>query len=179
MTPRDGLEIKVASPSAPARAEADRVLLDSPLGPLLVTAREGFLVGLRFDASVADEPDTPRAPELEAAAAQLGEYFAGARRRFELPLRPSASALDRRVLDALARIPYGQTMSYGELTAELGLPGDEVRKVGGAIGRNPLPILIPCHRVIGADGGLVGYGGGLARKAQLLALEAPQLQLGP
>jgi methylated-DNA-[protein]-cysteine S-methyltransferase len=101
----------------------------------------------------------------------------GRRRTFELPLEPAAGPFDRRVLRALTEIPYGERISYGELTARLGIPADGVRKVAAAVGRNPLPIVIPCHRVVGADGGLVGYGGGLVRKARLLALEADQLQL--
>jgi methylated-DNA-[protein]-cysteine S-methyltransferase len=171
----------VAGVQAPDGAATQRLVLESPVGPLLLAARAGALVELRFDAAadapVLDGPGATRAPELAAAATQLGQYFAGVRRRFDLPLRPSGSDFDRRVLGALRAIPHGETISYGALTARLGLPSDEVRKVGGAIGRNPLPVLIPCHRVIGADGGLVGYGGGLARKAKLLALEAPQLQL--
>jgi methylated-DNA-[protein]-cysteine S-methyltransferase len=94
-----------------------------------------------------------------------------------LALEARAGPFDRRVLRALTEIPYGERISYCELTARLGIPADGVRKVAAAVGRNPLPIVIPCHRVVGADGGLVGYGGGLVRKGRLLALEAGQLQL--
>jgi methylated-DNA-[protein]-cysteine S-methyltransferase len=148
----------------------------SPVGPLTVEARGGCLTAVRFD----DGRRATRrgdAPELVAAARQLEQYFGGRRRTFELPLELKAGPFDRRVLAALTEIPYGEWISYGELAAGFGLTGEDVRKVAAAVGRNPLPILIPCHRVIGADGRLVGYGGGLVRKAQLLALEAGQLQL--
>ena len=108
---------------------------------------------------------------------QLEQYFAGHRRAFELPLELPDGPFDRRVLTAVGEIPYGERATYGELTAKLGLHPEDVRTVAAAIARNPLPILLPCHRVIGADGRLVGYGGGLERKARLLALEAGQLQL--
>jgi methylated-DNA-[protein]-cysteine S-methyltransferase len=94
-----------------------------------------------------------------------------------LALEARAGPFDRRVQRALTEIPHGERISYGELTARLGIPADGVRKVAAAVGRNPLPIVIPCHRVVGADGGLVGYGGGLVRKARPLSLEAGQLQL--
>ena len=146
----------------------------SPVGPLTVEARAGRLTAVRFDDP---RPAHGDAPALAAAAAQLEQYFGGSRRTFELPFELQAGPFDRRVLAALSEIPYGARISYGELTARLGIPAEDVRKVAAAVGRNPLPILIPCHRVVGADGGLVGYGGGLTRKAQLLGLEAGQLQL--
>jgi methylated-DNA-[protein]-cysteine S-methyltransferase len=149
--------------------------VSSPVGPLAVEARDGRVVAVRFDTR--RRAGQGEVPELVAAATQLEEYFGGRRRRFDLPLDPSAGPFDRRVLAALTDIPYGERISYGELTARLGIPSADVRKVAAAVGRNPVPILIPCHRVVGADGGLVGYGGGLTRKAQLLALEAGQLQL--
>jgi methylated-DNA-[protein]-cysteine S-methyltransferase len=147
----------------------------SPVGRLAIEASAGALTALRFDG----RGRGPRGsgPELAAAAVQLGQYFAGRRRVFELPLALPASAFDRRVLTAVGEIPHGERVTYGEVTAKLGLPADEVRAVAAAIGRNPLPILIPCHRVVGANGRLIGYGGGLERKAQLLALEAGQLEL--
>jgi methylated-DNA-[protein]-cysteine S-methyltransferase len=150
------------------------ITVPSPVGPLAVEAQAGRLTAVRFDGGAEEEAS---ARELASAARQLEEYFGGRRRTFELPLQPPAGRLDRRVFEALAEIPYGERISYGELTARLGVPAEDVRKVAAAVGRNPLPILIPCHRVVGADGGLVGYGGGLARKARLLALEADQLQL--
>jgi methylated-DNA-[protein]-cysteine S-methyltransferase len=145
----------------------------SPVGPLTIEAHAGRLTAVRFE----DARGRARGGELQAAARQLEEYFGALRQRFELPLELRAGAFDRRVLAAVAEIPFGEWMSYGRLAARFGLTGEDVRKVGAAVGRNPLPILIPCHRVVGADGGLVGYGGGLHRKAQLLALEAGQLQL--
>jgi methylated-DNA-[protein]-cysteine S-methyltransferase len=145
----------------------------SPVGPLTVEAQAGRLIAVRFDGK-GDEGD---APELQAAATQLEQYFSGRRRTFDLPLGLRTGPFDRRVLEAVAEIPFGERISYGKLAARFGLTGEDVRKVAAAVGRNPLPILIPCHRVVGADGGLVGYGGGLHRKAQLLALEAGQLQL--
>jgi methylated-DNA-[protein]-cysteine S-methyltransferase len=150
----------------------------SPIGPLTVEAHAGRITAVRFNGAAGrGRAGRGDAPELDVAAAQLEEYFAGDRRVFDLPFELRAGPFDRRVLDAVAEIPYGERTSYGELAARFDLTGEDVRKVGGAVGRNPLPILIPCHRVVGADGGLVGYGGGLARKAHLLALEADQLQL--
>lgn len=145
----------------------------SPIGPLTVGAHGGRLIAVRFE----DAGDRAQEEELRAAARQLEQYFSGRRRRFELPLDLRAGPFDRRVLAAVAEIRFGERISYGELAARFGLTGEDVRKVAAAVGRNPLPILIPCHRVVGADGGLVGYGGGIQRKAQLLALEAGQLQM--
>ena len=135
------------------------IAVESPIGPLTLSARAGSLVEVRFDdrRPIVGE----RTPELNAAAAQLEEYFAGRRRAFDLPVA----------------LPYGERRAYGSIAAELGLPAERSRDVGGALGRNPLPIVLPCHRVVGADGGLTGYGGGLERKAFLLALESPQLVL--
>jgi methylated-DNA-[protein]-cysteine S-methyltransferase len=160
-----------------AEPTASPTILDipSPLGRLGLEAKAGRLTALRFDGRGGEAG--PRSPELAAAAVQLEQYFAGRRRAFELPLELPDGPFDRRVLTALGEIPYGERCTYGELTAKLGLQPEDVRTVAAAIARNPLPILLPCHRVIGADGRLVGYGGGLERKARLLALEAGQLQL--
>ncbi len=106
-----------------------------------------------------------------AAVEQLGQYFAGSRRNFDLELDPRGRPFDRAVWDLLAEIPYGETRSYGQLARALGRP-DRARAVGGANARNPLPIILPCHRVIGSDGSLTGYGGGLELKRALLALES-------
>jgi methylated-DNA-[protein]-cysteine S-methyltransferase len=114
---------------------------------------------------------------LDSAARQLGEYFAGQRTSFDLPLATPAEGILGRVLTALAPVPFGETVSYKELTIAAGLDLSQVRDVGSTLGRNPLAIVLPCHRVIGADGSLVGFGGGLKRKRALLDLEAPQLQL--
>jgi len=150
------------------------VEIPSPLGPLAAQARDGRIVALRFGEQAGGGGTTP---ELEAAVEQLGEYFAGRRRTFDVALTLPENPFDRRVLEALRQIPYGETTTYGRLTTRLGLPAAHVRRVGGAIARNPLAIVVPCHRVLGADGSLTGYAGGLERKARLLALEAPQLQL--
>ena len=150
------------------------VEIPTPVGPLTAIARDGRITSIGFGPS--GEPDSP-SPELLAAAEQLGEYFAGEREEFDLPLEMPAADLQRDVCQALLEIPYGETVSYGELTARIGRPREDVRIVGAKIGRNPFAIVVPCHRVIGADGSLVGFGGGLERKAQLLELEADQLQL--
>jgi methylated-DNA-[protein]-cysteine S-methyltransferase len=149
----------------------------SPVGPLTLEARDGALTALRFRDIADTRPG--RNPALEAAAAQLDEYFSARRRSFALPLALPTPPFDRRVLAAVSEIPYGERTTYGRVTARLGLGLGQVRKVAAAIGRNPLPILIPCHRVVGADGSLTGYRGGLDRKARLLALEAGQLELAP
>ena len=146
----------------------------SPVGPLGLRAHEDALIGVGFGAR---RPEGDPDPLIEAAATQLGEYFAGARREFELPLAPPQGGLLGRVLTALANVPYGETTTYKDLTLAAGLDLSQVREVGAALGRNPLAIVLPCHRVIGSDGSLVGFGGGLKRKRRLLDLEAPQLTL--
>jgi methylated-DNA-[protein]-cysteine S-methyltransferase len=108
--------------------------------------------------------------------AQLDEYFGGRRRDFDLALKPAGSAFELAVWRALGEIPYGETVSYGELATRLGRP-DGARAVGAANARNPIAVIVPCHRVIGADGSLTGYGGGLERKRLLLDLEAGVLAL--
>ncbi|MDO4681212.1 MAG: methylated-DNA--[protein]-cysteine S-methyltransferase [Lautropia sp.] len=109
---------------------------------------------------------------------QLDEYFAGRRQQFELPLAPQGTPFQQQVWQALRDIPYGQTWHYGQLARHIGNPRS-VRAVGAANGRNPIAIIIPCHRVIGANGALVGFGGGLRTKARLLALESAQQSLSP
>jgi O-6-methylguanine DNA methyltransferase len=115
--------------------------------------------------------ERPQARPLRAAAEQLDQYFAGARRRFDLPLDLPGTPFQQRVWQALSEIPFGETLSYGQLAARIGKPG-AARAVGLANNRNPISIIVPCHRVIGADGSLTGYGGGLDRKRWLLAHEA-------
>ncbi|GAB3083442.1 methylated-DNA--[protein]-cysteine S-methyltransferase [Nocardioides zeae] len=110
-------------------------------------------------------------PVLVEAAAQLAAYFSGSLTRFDLPLAPGGSDFQRRVWAALAEIPFGATTSYGALARDLGLTGHGARAVGLANGRNPIPVVVPCHRVIGADGRLTGYAGGVERKQVLLDLE--------
>jgi methylated-DNA-[protein]-cysteine S-methyltransferase len=109
---------------------------------------------------------------FQEAAGQLGEYLAGQRRRLTLRMRPEGSDFQRRVWQVVAAIPYGQTWTYGQLAEAVGRP-DRIRAVGAANGRNPLAIVVPCHRVVAGDGGLTGYAGGLARKRFLLDLERP------
>ena len=143
----------------------------SPIGEILLTADAGALTRLYmspFDVDPIWEHD-PAA--LAEPARQLAEYFAGERTEFELELRPAGTAFQQGVWELLLGIPYGETTTYGALAAALGDPR-KVRAVGLANGRNPISIVVPCHRVIGADGSLVGYGGGLERKRTLLALEA-------
>ena len=145
--------------------------IDSPIGELLLTAEGGALTRLYlapFDVDPAWEHD-PDA--LADPARQLAEYFAGERTEFELELAPAGTEFQQRVWALLLAIPYGETTTYGALAIELGNPRS-VRAVGLANGRNPISIVVPCHRVIGADGSLVGYGGGLERKRTLLAHEA-------
>jgi methylated-DNA-[protein]-cysteine S-methyltransferase len=145
---------------------------ESPLGPLTLIGGEDGLRAISFPGRSGPLDEAARDPRLFAAAmAQLSQYFAGDRQHFELTLGLEGTPFQRRVWAALAQIPYGGTCSYGELAAEIGRP-DRVRAVGAAVGRTPVPIIVPCHRVIGADGSLTGYGGGLQRKQALLDLEA-------
>ncbi len=148
---------------------------DSPVGMLLLTADDKALTGIHFSGGrqpeiEADWRERPDHPVLRAAARQLEEYFAGRRRRFDLPLAPEGTPIQRAVWEALRAIPYGETQSYGDVARRIGRP-KAVRAVGAANGSNPISIVVPCHRVIGADGSLTGYGGGLPRKKKLLALE--------
>jgi methylated-DNA-[protein]-cysteine S-methyltransferase len=154
---------------------------DSPLGELLAVGDEDRLRGLfmqegRTAISVLTDWQAAEEPFAELRE-QLGEYFAGQRRDFEVPLALEGSPFQRRVWRALQGIGYGETISYGELARRIGVPSAS-RAVGVANGHNPISIIVPCHRVIGADGSLTGYGGGLERKRRLLELEAGVLSLG-
>jgi methylated-DNA-[protein]-cysteine S-methyltransferase len=140
----------------------------TPIGPLLLSAEDGHLSRVAFAASAAARSADPLFLEAEA---QLDAYFAGELRRFELPLAPRGTEFQRSVWQALLEIPYGSTSTYSELAAVIGRP-NACRAVGAANGSNPLAVIVPCHRVIGAAGALTGYGGGLERKRRLLALEA-------
>lgn len=140
--------------------------IKTPIGPLTLEADENAVTAIRFSAGGAQDAS----PLLDAAEAQLREYFAGARRTFDLPLAPHGTAFQQRVWAALRTIPYGETRTYGELAAAIDSPNAS-RAVGMANHRNPIPIIIPCHRVIGANGTLTGYAGGLEIKRRLLALE--------
>ena len=144
--------------------------VDTPIGPLLLHADDGRLTRIEFGAATACSSGAPPFPEAEA---QLRAYFAGELERFHLPLAPRGTAFQHSVWDALAEIPYGSTTTYSELAVRIGRPS-ACRAVGAANGRNPLPVIVPCHRVIGAAGALTGYGGGLTRKQHLLALEAAE-----
>jgi methylated-DNA-[protein]-cysteine S-methyltransferase len=149
------------------------MIVSSPVGPLTLVEREGAIARLSFGAHGPDEPPTPL---LARAVAQLEEYFGGERRSFDLPLAPSGTEFQLACWRALAEIPYGETRSYGEQARHIGRP-DRARAVGAANGANPIAIILPCHRVIGADGSLVGFGGGLETKRRLLDLEAGILTL--
>jgi methylated-DNA-[protein]-cysteine S-methyltransferase len=143
----------------------------SPLGRLLLAGDEDALRALHLPNRHAREHDWVSAEEPFARAVeQLEEYFAGEREGFELPLAASGSPFEEAVWDALCQIPYGETRSYGDVARAVGRP-DRARAVGSANARNPLAIVVPCHRVIGSDGSLTGYGGGLERKQALLELE--------
>jgi methylated-DNA-[protein]-cysteine S-methyltransferase len=157
------------------------LVADSPVGPLTLIAADGRLAGLYMevprhapDPGVLGERVTADSagldPVLAAAARQLDEYFAGQLTEFSLPLALDGTEFQLTVWDALLTIPYGETMSYGQLAGQIGQPAAS-RAVGLANGRNPVSIVVPCHRVIGADGSLTGYGGGLDRKRYLLGLE--------
>lgn len=152
-------------------------IIDSPLGELTLTATGGTLSGLYFPGHwymPAPESFGARTERgFERAEAELAEYFAGERTEFELATTAAGNEFQQRVWAAIARIPYGETTTYGEIAQELGSDPTLARKVGGAVGRNPLSVVVPCHRVVGKDGKLTGYAGGLERKRFLLALEAP------
>lgn len=160
-------------------------VIDSPLGPLTLRADDGVLSGLwmsehrhRPDGDTSPPPAAALAPfgderpdGLPAVREQLAAYFAGDLTVFDVPLAVRGTEFQRRVWAALREIPYGATRSYGELAAAIGQPS-AVRAVGLANGRNPVSIVVPCHRVVGANGSLTGYGGGIERKRALLALES-------
>lgn len=156
--------------------------IDSPLGPLAASTSDRGLHALEFPQDAWFLPrDGWREgdhPLLRLAQAQLDEYFRGERRAFDLPLAPQGTPFQRQVWFALADIPYGQTRSYAQLATRLGRPTAS-RAVGAANGRNPLGILLPCHRVIGANGALTGFSGGLAAKRFLLRLEGALPVAGP
>ena len=150
--------------------------LSSPLGTMLLAASHNQLVGIWFEGQ-AHLPDLSSCapdegqPVLQQAKAQLQDYFAGQRRQFDLPLNlATGTAFQQAVWQALLSIPFGATCSYGQLASRIGQP-NAVRAVGAAVGRNPFTIIVPCHRVIGTNGSLTGYAGGLDRKTALLQQE--------
>ncbi|MFD7668306.1 methylated-DNA--[protein]-cysteine S-methyltransferase [Streptomyces sp. NPDC059788] len=153
------------------------VLADTPYGPLTLVAEGDALVGLymtdqrhRPPEETFGPPEDPETPPFAAAVRQLRAFFDGTLTDFDLPLAPRGTPFQRRVWAALREIPYGRTLSYGQLAERLGKPS-AARAVGLANGKNPIGIIIPCHRVIGASGSLTGYGGGLDRKQRLLDFE--------
>lgn len=146
--------------------------MDSPIDELMLVADDDGLTHVAFTPFV--PPSGERAdqhPVLAAARHQLGEFFAGERRDFDLPLAASGTQFRRLVWDQLRTIPYGTTTTYGAIARTLGLTGHGARAVGVANGANPIAVVVPCHRVVGSDGRLTGYAGGLDRKRALLALE--------
>jgi methylated-DNA-[protein]-cysteine S-methyltransferase len=152
-------------------------VVDSPIGPMTLVAENESLRGINMDdprhlpPNVRfGHPDPGDSAVLAAARRQLEEYFAGERTDFDLPLAAEGTPFQRRVWDALREIPYGETVSYGELARRIGQPTAS-RAVGLANGKNPISIVVPCHRVLGSTGKLIGYGGGLDRKQTLLELE--------
>jgi methylated-DNA-[protein]-cysteine S-methyltransferase len=159
-------------------AIGDRTVLvtvhPSPIGPLTLMACEGYLTHLVMEdqAHATDTPPGSRRDDdaFDEVRIQLDQYFAGSRTRFEVPMHLEGTDFQRRVWAQLCAIPYGKTISYGELARRVGSPKAS-RAVGSANGRNPVAVIVPCHRVIAADGSLGGYGGGLERKTLLLDLE--------
>ena len=158
-------------------------LVPSPLGEILLAAEDGALCGLWFMGQKYEGAGLPADAErvgaaeeeiLSRAADWLKRFFAGENPEIDFPLAPRGTAFQKRVWRALTEIPYGGTSSYGKLGAKLGCRS--ARAVGAAVGRNPISILIPCHRVLGANGGLTGYAGGLARKRALLTLEGAETE---
>lgn len=140
-------------------------VMDSPVGALRVCQEGNAIVGLYFGGTVSE--GAPPTGLLREAKAQLEEYFSGQRRAFDLPLRFGGTAFQHAIWEALLDIPYGETRSYGQIAAAIGRP-KAVRAAGQAIGRNPISIIVPCHRVIGQNGTLTGFGGGLPIKEKLL-----------
>ena len=153
--------------------------LDTPIGELLLAGNEEALCLVSFpEGSMRREPEPDwiyKEKPFKAARQQLTEYFAGERREFDLPLKLSGTEFQMSVLHALQKIPYGETTSYSDIAERIGRP-KAVRAVGAANGRNPIPIIVPCHRVIGSHGDLTGFGGGLDTKEALLRLEAEHSQ---
>ncbi|MGH3862792.1 methylated-DNA--[protein]-cysteine S-methyltransferase [Actinokineospora sp.] len=149
-------------------------VVDSPVGTLTLVATDGVLSGLYMEQQRHRPPEETfgerDADPFGEAITQLGEYFAGDRTRFDLPMAMAGTEFQRRVWTQLCEIPYGETVSYGELAARLGKPSAS-RAVGLANGKNPIGLIVPCHRVIGSTGDLIGYGGGLPRKRFLLDFE--------
>jgi len=161
--------------------------MDSPVGPLYLAGTEKGICRIAFEEEalrvwlarhLRAKPGSDPGPLTEAVA-QLREYFSRLRHRFDLPMDVRGTPFQQAVWREVASIPYGTTITYGEIARRLGRGLEAARAVGAAVGANPLPILIPCHRVIGADGSLVGYGGGLDVKVTLLRLEGVRVEKAP
>jgi methylated-DNA-[protein]-cysteine S-methyltransferase len=155
-------------------------VMPSPLGELLLSAAGSDLIGVHFPGQRHDRPVQPdwqrddRAEILATTQAQLDEYFGQRRQRFDLRLQPRGTPFQQSVWAALLEVPFGRTTSYGAIAARIGRPR-AVRAVGAAVGANPIGIIVPCHRIVGTDGSLTGYAGGLDRKIRLLELEGALL----
>ena len=147
--------------------------LDSPIGVLTLVASDEGLRQILWEDQAEDATPAETHPILAAASAQLAEYFAGDRVEFDLPLDLIGTDFQKAAWLALADVPYGETSSYGEQAERIGRTG-AFRAIGAANGKNPIPIVLPCHRIVGADGSLTGFAGGLAMKQRLLALEQDQ-----
>ncbi len=156
-------------------------VMDSPIGELRIVEHKGAITAIEFSPFGPAPDGRPRgervddSPVLQEAVAQLTAYFARDRKDFDLPLAPEGTPFQQRVWEQLRGIAYGETASYGEVAHRLGMTNAASRAVGLANGRNPIPIVIPCHRVIGSDGSLTGYAGGVERKQTLLELEQDAL----
>lgn len=161
-----------ANPSETSKTPTATMSVKTPVGDLTLVERDGALVAVNWGKAKREQ----ETPLLAAAKAQLDGYFFCGLKNFELPLAPAGAEFDRQVWRAMQEIPWGRTRTYGEIAAEL---GGTARNVGTACGRNPIPIIIPCHRVVGADGAMVGYSGGagVESKVALLALEGVLLPL--
>ena len=175
----------MSTPNEVRRAAfAAQCRISTPLGPMTLAATAQGLAGAWFDGQAHHPgelaaPLQPGQPWLQQAAHELAGYFAGTRRSFAVPLDPQGTAFQRSVWQALCGIASGQLHSYGALAQQLGRPA-AARAVGAAVGRNPVSVIVPCHRVVGGDGALTGYAGGLHRKQALLALEGAHVALaGP
>lgn len=147
------------------------VFLNSPLGIIKITGDYYYVSGIDFvDENMDDLPENSNSPALKKCSGQLEEYFAGKRKTFDVPLKLEGTTFQKKIWEALGKIPYGKTCSYQDIAIMTGNPR-AVRAVGGANNKNPVGIIVPCHRVIGKDGSLTGYGGGLWRKEWLLEHE--------
>ncbi|KVH54576.1 cysteine methyltransferase [Burkholderia sp. MSMB1072] len=161
-------------------------LIPSPLGDIAVRIEDDVLTGLYFvgqkyfpSLAIVREADAlSTSPVARRVAEEIAEYFTGARDTFSVPIHLRGTAFQRRVWQELLAIPFGELVSYGDITERIGLPMSGARAVGGAVGRNPVSIIVPCHRVVGASGSLTGYAGGIDRKRALLSLEGAGFRRG-